>query len=114
MITTQLNNPFVLLMNPQEVIRAVENSDRLRRLRRHVCRPLDRPVVRRLLELIRLRNRHPAFGGTFELLDGDDRQLSMQWKAGPHWARLDVDLSAPHGTVQCEGPDGPQRFRLGA
>ncbi len=45
MITTQLNNPFVLLMNPQEVIRAVENSDRLRRLRRHVCRPLDRPVV---------------------------------------------------------------------
>ena len=75
---------------------------------------LDRPVVRQLLELIRLRNRHPAFGGTFELLDGDDSQLSMQWKAGPHWARLDVDLSAPHGTVQCEGPDGPQRFRLGA
>ncbi len=45
MITSQLNNPFVLLMNPQEVIRAVETSDRLRRLRRHVCRPLDRPVV---------------------------------------------------------------------
>lgn len=45
MITSQLNNPFVLLMNPQEVIRAVETSDRLRRLRRHVCRPLDRPVI---------------------------------------------------------------------
>ena len=45
MITPQLSNPFVLLMNPQEVIRAVESSDRLRRLRRHVCRPLDKPVV---------------------------------------------------------------------
>jgi hypothetical protein len=32
-------------MNPTEVIRAVESSERLRRLRRHICRPLDRPVV---------------------------------------------------------------------
>jgi hypothetical protein len=45
MITAQSANPFVLLMNPEEVIRAVESSERLRRLRRHVCRPLDRPAA---------------------------------------------------------------------
>lgn len=75
---------------------------------------LQRPVVRQLLDLIRLRNRHPAFGGAFELLDSDDSQLSMHWTAGPHRARLDVDLARPGGTVRCEGPDGPQLFRLGA
>jgi sucrose phosphorylase len=62
--------------------------------------------------LIRLRNSHPAFGGEFELLDGDDSQLSLQWQAGPHRARLDVDLARSCGTVRCEGPDGPQLFRL--
>ena len=71
-------------------------------------------MVRQLLDLIRLRNRHPAFGGEFTLLDGADSQLSMQWKAGPHWARLDVDLSRRSATVQCEGPDGPQQLMLGA
>lgn len=75
---------------------------------------LERPVVRDLLALIRLRNRHPAFDGTFELLDGDDGQLSMLWTAGPHRARLDVDLKRPGGTVRCEGPDGPQQIRFGA
>lgn len=74
---------------------------------------LERPVVRQLLDLIRLRNRHPAFGGEFALLDGEDNRLSMQWKAGPDWARLDVDLSRSCGTVRCDGPDGPQQLKLG-
>jgi hypothetical protein len=42
MISPQFANPFVQLMNPEAVIRAVEASERLRGLRRHVCRPLDR------------------------------------------------------------------------
>jgi hypothetical protein len=44
MITPQFSNPFVQLMNPEAVIRAVEASERLRGLQRHVCRPLDRLV----------------------------------------------------------------------
>lgn len=42
MISPAFANPFVQLMNPDAVIRAVEASERLRGLRRHVCRPLDR------------------------------------------------------------------------
>lgn len=35
-------NPFMLMLNPQAVIEAVEKSTRLAQLNRHLCRPLDR------------------------------------------------------------------------
>lgn len=35
-------NPFVLMLNPQAVFAAIENSDRLARLASRICRPLDR------------------------------------------------------------------------
>jgi sucrose phosphorylase len=58
-----------------------------------VALALRRPVVRRLIELIRVRNTHPAFGGAFTLEAGnDDQRLAMRWVAGAHEARLAVDL----------------------
>jgi hypothetical protein len=33
------------MMSPEEVIKAVEGSQRLSSLTRHVCRPLDRPLI---------------------------------------------------------------------
>ena len=38
-------NPFALMLNPQEVVAAMERSDRLDRLQRRVCRPLDKPLI---------------------------------------------------------------------
>ena len=38
-------NPFVLMMDPQAVLNAVERSERLQRLQRRICRPLDKPVI---------------------------------------------------------------------
>jgi hypothetical protein len=35
-------NPFMLLVNPEVVFAAVEKSERLNGLNRHMCRPLDR------------------------------------------------------------------------
>lgn len=40
-----LANPFALMMNPAEVFQALERSDRLERLQRRVCRPLDKPLI---------------------------------------------------------------------
>lgn len=37
-------NPFMLLLDPAAVIAAVEQSERLGRLNRHMCRPLDKPA----------------------------------------------------------------------
>ena len=41
------SNPFALMMNPAEVIQAMERSDRLGRLQRRICKPLDKPVIPR-------------------------------------------------------------------
>lgn len=37
-------NPFMLMMHPEVVLAAVKNSDRLSKLERRLCRPLDRPA----------------------------------------------------------------------
>ena len=38
------SNPFALMMDPEAVLRAVEQSQKLPNLRRRVCRPLDKPL----------------------------------------------------------------------
>ncbi|PZP28507.1 MAG: hypothetical protein DI603_19195 [Roseateles depolymerans] len=37
--------PFAMLVAPEQVMRAIERSDRLARLQRRVYRPLDRPWI---------------------------------------------------------------------
>lgn len=44
-LQTLIANPFALMMSPDEVLKAVEGSARLSGLTRHVCRPLDRPLI---------------------------------------------------------------------
>jgi hypothetical protein len=41
---TPERNPFMLLVHPEAVFAAVEKSERLGSLNRHLCRPLDRPI----------------------------------------------------------------------
>ena len=41
------SNPFALMMNPEAVFAAIEQSDRLARLKSQICRPLDKPIVAR-------------------------------------------------------------------
>ncbi len=43
--TPNLADPFAMLIAPEQVMRAVEHSDRLARLQRRVYRPLDRPWI---------------------------------------------------------------------
>lgn len=38
-------NPFALMMEPEAVFQAMEHSERLNRLQRRVCRPLDKPLI---------------------------------------------------------------------
>ena len=47
MLTTTLNlaDPFAMLLAPEQVMHAIECSDRLTRLQRRVYRPLDRPWI---------------------------------------------------------------------
>lgn len=41
----QVRNPFMLLVNPEVVLAAIENSENLGKLNSKMCRPLDGPVA---------------------------------------------------------------------
>lgn len=64
---------------------------------------LARPVVRSLLALLRFRNTHPAFAGTFEALSTAANRLTLTWTAGTDVARLDVDLTAMTAAITGSG-----------
>lgn len=61
--------------------------------RREIETALERPVVRDLLSLIRLRNEHPAFGGVFDVGGSGDELLALRWRAGVERVELLVDFA---------------------
>lgn len=61
------------------------------------------PVVQDLFDLIRFRNRHPAFGGDFRS-EADGGRLVLEWRNRADYARLEADLGARRGLIRhCEG-----------
>lgn len=43
--TPPVSDPFAFMMNPEAVLKAIEQSERLARLKRRICRPLDKPLI---------------------------------------------------------------------
>jgi sucrose phosphorylase len=68
--------------------------NRHRYTRAQIDAALARPVVADLLELIRLRNEHPAFQGRFEVAPSSGTVLDLGWRNDAAWARLYVDFSS--------------------
>lgn len=60
-------------------------------------RALEQPVVKTLCDLMRLRNRHPAFDGDFVVLGGSESELALRWQNGERFAELWIDFGAPTG-----------------
>jgi len=52
-----------------------------------------KPVVQKLLKLIKFRNSHPAFNGEFFLQTSSDESLIIKWEKGEDWAKIEVDFS---------------------
>lgn len=61
---------------------------------------LQRPVVQRLLELIRLRNSLSVFDGSFTIEDGQKDQLGLRWEHGGSWAVLNVDMGRRQAMIE--------------
>jgi sucrose phosphorylase len=69
---------------------------------------VQKPVVQQLIELIRLRNTHPAFGGQFLLQNSSVQRLHMRWQHGADWAELQVDFGdLSHRLVVSDGAGPP-------
>ena len=64
---------------------------------------LDRPVVRRLVELLRWRSTEPAFDGDFELLDSDDQIFAVRWSSPASTITAAVDLRSAEVTISATG-----------
>ena len=64
---------------------------------------LRRPLVQKQIELIRLRNTHPAFAGEFHVDVPTDSQIRMQWRLKEHWINLHADLSVPSASITGTG-----------
>ena len=53
---------------------------------------VSRPVVRKLLELMKFRNTHPAFDGAFILKDSNEQSLRIRRENGAEYAELYADF----------------------
>lgn len=51
--TSSRLNPFVLMLDPEAVIHAMETSANLRGLRQRICRPLDKPLIPKIFDTAR-------------------------------------------------------------
>ncbi|MEG0996398.1 MAG: sucrose phosphorylase, partial [Clostridia bacterium] len=56
----------------------------------------ERPVVQRLLRLMRLRNSHPAFAGELQIAATADDQLCLKRMVGKAFVTLCANLSNQH------------------
>lgn len=65
-----------------------------------VLSALERSMVQHLLELIRLRNAHPAFNGICTVESPHQDLLNITWTLGPHRISLNVDFSGPSATIE--------------
>jgi hypothetical protein len=78
--------------------RAVTDSGDGRSINRHdyttneVGVAIRRPVVQRVLDLVRLRNSHPAFAGHLDVATPDETTIRLGWHHGDDACNLEVDL----------------------
>ena len=79
-------------------LEAVRRTGEGRAINRHdyssseMASALERPVVQRLLGLVRLRNEHPAFDGELEVADEGQGLLRMVRVESGDFVELTVDL----------------------
>ncbi len=79
-----------------------------------VLEAMETPVVSRLIELIRLRNSHPAFNGQFHHASPRENILELSWTSGQDFARLKVDLKTKSGLITFSSESGEQQFNCSA
>ena len=91
---------------------AAERTGDGREINRHnysideVERDLQRPVVQRLLGLIRFRNEYDAFNGSFQILDSEDSVLDLSWERGRSKCQLRVDFRTDKAVIRYADDDG--------
>ncbi len=96
---------YVGLLAGENDYESVRQTGEGRAINRHnysveeIDQALQKPVVQRLLKLIRFRNEHPAFDGDFEVVDSGERKVRLAWRKGDSVCSLAVDLNSNQATI---------------
>jgi sucrose phosphorylase len=67
---------------------------------------MGKPLVQDLIKLINLRNTHPAFNGTFKLLNLPNHQLGINWNFDQSNIFLSIDLEKRTMRINYTEPNG--------
>ena len=104
---------YVGLLAGENDIELLEKTKVGRNINRHyytkdeVARAAARPVVRKLIRMLEMRNTFPAFEGEFAQLPTQDvSKLHLQWKNGAYAAALQADFSQNTFKIKLSSPDG--------
>jgi sucrose phosphorylase len=98
---------YVGLLAGTNDMQLLEQTNVGREINRHyytwneVQAALARPVVQGLLKLIRFRNGHPAFQGTFSMPESADHSLVIRWNNAETWAQLVIDFAEKTIDICC-------------
>ena len=109
---------YVGLLAGENDVELLARTDVGRDINRHyysraeVLDALERPVVARLCELIRLRNTHSAFRGTFTLEPSSSAELHLCWRNGAESAELLVNFADASYRLSASADGVPRRLDL--
>jgi len=67
---------------------------------------MNQSLVKKQIQLIRLRNSHPAFAGQVNVDVPTNHEIEITWKLDKEWIRLYVDLSVPSASITGTGGTG--------
>ncbi len=61
---------------------------------------IKKPVVGKLMKLMRFRNEYPAFNGKFEMQESNSHELILSWKKCRSYCKLLVDFQRKTGEIE--------------
>jgi sucrose phosphorylase len=89
---------YVGLLAGKNDIELVEKTKYGRNINRHyydlkeIATEIQKPVVQRLLCLMKFRNSYPAFNGAFSIVDSPENKVVLKWMFGEYRATASIDL----------------------
>ncbi len=103
---------YVGLLGGRNDMELLVRSSVGRDINRHYYKPaeikeaLAHSLVKKQIELIRLRNSHPAFGGEVSIKVPTKHEIEITWTLDKQWIKLNVDLSIFRALITGTGPNG--------
>ena len=109
---------YVGLLAGENDIELLEKTQLGRNINRHnytleeIHEAFKKPVVQRLLRLMKFRNSYPAFDGEFRIEDSPENQMVMTWAQNNYQTTAAIDLNDYHVTITYFDPESDTSKQL--